>query len=79
MLDHNEPCILHPYVDLIAWESERDTQKKLSLRSLRIAFVLYNLIPEDILIEKSAKKTPAGCLNLVSANKGLFQHTQYQS
>lgn len=35
----------------------RGTHKKnLSLENFRIAFVLYNLLPEDILIEKSAKK-----------------------
>lgn len=59
--------------------------KNLSLNSLWIAFVLYNLISEDILTEQSAKKTktknnPAGWSDLVSANNGLFQqHTPYQS
>lgn len=42
---------------------------------------MYNLISEEILIEKLAKKkkNPADWLNIVNANKGLFQHTQYQS
>lgn len=56
VLDHNEICILHPYVDLIAWESERDTKTVLEKFKNSICF-FYNLIPEDILIEKSAKKT----------------------
>lgn len=50
-------------------------EKKHSYRSLRAAFVLYNLISEDVLIDQSAKYD-AGWFDLVCANKGL-QHTRY--